>query len=588
MKTLLYNITAGTPQKMIKPIVFTACANLFNMLPFGLTAFVIAMIYHYYANPAAAMNTRAMWLAAGGMILALFVLYLLESLSYRACYRDSYASSTEGRAKLAEHLRKLPLGFLTSRDPGAIANTMTNDFLQIEEGSVHCLPQVIAGSIVPVVASISLAVLDWRMALAMFAGFPVAVLILVSINGLERRWGQSHSEARIEMSNRLAEYLLGMKIIKAYNLRGENFTKLERAFHRFMRESIRLEGGLGPFFLVAIAFLKTGVSLVIIAGVYLILGGTLTIPVFALFLLAGTRIFDPLAVAVIKLGELKYHNLAGERIMDIMNEPVMTGAKGAPERHDIRFENVTFGYGKNIVLNDVSAQMREGTLTAIVGPSGSGKSTMLRLISRFYDPQHGKVLFGGLDEREADPEKLMQKIAVVFQYVYLFHDTIRNNIRYGRENATQEDIEQAAREALCHDFIMALPNGYDTMVGEGGSTLSGGEKQRISIARAMLKSAPVVLLDEATSSLDPENEMEMQKAISRLVQGRTVIMVAHRLKTVVKADTIIVLDAGKIAEHGTHTELLQKGGLYARLWDLQMKTGGWRIAVDSPATDPQR
>lgn len=579
MKTLLRNITAGNPRKMVKPILWTACANLFNMLPFGLTALVISMMYRYYADPSTTMDIKTMWLAVGGMVLALFILYLFEALSYRACYRDSYASSTEGRAKLAEHLRKLPLGFLTSRDPGAIASTMTNDFLQIEEGSAHCLPQVIAGSIVPVVASIFLAILDWRMALSMFAGFPVAVLILVSINGLERRWGESHSKARIEMSNRLGEYLFGMKVIKAYNLRGENFTKLERAFHRFMKESIRLEGGLGPFFLVAIAFLKTGVSLVTIVGVYLILGGTLDLPVFALFLLAGTRIFDPLAVAVIKLGELKYHNLAGERIMNIMNEPVMAGEKEAPQKHDIQFENVTFSYGKDVVLNGVSTQMKEGTLTAIVGPSGSGKSTMLRLISRFYDPQRGRVLFGGMDECEADPEKLMQNISVVFQDVYLFQDTIRNNIRYGREDATQEEIERAAKEALCHDFIMELPNGYDTMIGEGGSTLSGGEKQRISIARAMLKNAPVVLLDEATSSLDPENEVEIQKAISRLVQGRTVIMIAHRLKTVIRADNIIVLDAGKVAEQGTHVELLQKGGLYAKLWDLQMKTSGWSISA---------
>lgn len=579
MKELLRNITAGNPKKMAKPIIWTACANLFNMLPFGLTALMISLLYGYYANPGTPMNMSAMWLAVGGMVLALLLLYLLEALSYRACYRDSYASSTNGRAKLAEHLRRLPLGYLTGRDPGAIASTMTNDFLQIEEGSAHCLPQVIAGCVAPVIAAVFLSVMDWRMALAMFAGFPAVLLILWSINGLERSFGESHSKARIDMSNRLSEYLFGMKIIKSYNLRGENFTKLERAFHRFMKESIKLEGGLGPFFLVAIAFLKAGVSLVTIAGVYLILGGTLSVPVFALFLLAGTRIFDPLAVAVIKLGELKYHNLAGERIMAIMDEPVMAGEKEAPKLHDIRFENVTFGYGKDIVLDDVSAEMKEGTLTAIVGPSGSGKSTMLRLISRFYDPQGGRVLFGDVDERDTDPEELMRKISVVFQDVYLFQDTIRNNIRYGREDATQEEIEQAAKDALCHDFIMELPNGYDTLIGEGGSTLSGGEKQRISIARAMLKNAPVVLLDEATSSLDPENEVEMQKAISRLVQGRTVIMIAHRLKTVVKADSIILLDAGKVAEQGTHGELLQKGGLYAKLWDLQTKTSGWRISA---------
>lgn len=257
----------------------------------------------------------------------------------------------------------------------------------------------------------------------------------------------------------------------------------------------------------------------------------------------------------------------------------MTGEKEPPANHDIRFENVTFGYGKNIVLNNISLKMKAGTLTAIVGPSGSGKSTLLRLIARFYDPQQGRVLFGGSDERDMDPEKLMKKISMVFQDVYLFADTIAGNIRYGRENAAQADMEAAAREACCHTFIAKLPQGYDTMVGEGGSTLSGGEKQRISIARAILKDAPVILLDEATSSLDPENELEMQKAISRLIQDRTVIMIAHRLKTVVKADNIVVLDKGKVVEQGTHESLLANKGLYARLWELQIKTTGWHISA---------
>jgi ATP-binding cassette subfamily B protein len=255
----------------------------------------------------------------------------------------------------------------------------------------------------------------------------------------------------------------------------------------------------------------------------------------------------------------------------------MSGEKGPAERHDIRFEEVTFRYDKLNVLDRVTAEMKEGTLTAVVGLSGSGKSTMLRLIARFYDPQQGSVLLGGGDIRETDPEQLLKKISMVFQDVYLFHDTIRNNIRYGREDATQEEIEMAAMDACCHDFIMKLPLGYDTVVGEGGSTLSGGEKQRVSIARAMLKNAPILLLDEATSSLDPENELELQKAIGRLVQGRTVIMIAHRLRTVVKADNIIVLDQGCVVDQGRHEELLGRGGLYARLWELQSRASGWKI-----------
>ena len=322
---------------------------------------------------------------------------------------------------------------------------------------------------------------------------------------------------------------------------------------------------------------QCGLSLITMVGVYLLMGGTLDITIFVMFLLVGTRIFDPLVGAIIQLPVFVYQTAAGKRIVDLLDEPIMQGDGEAPQNHDISFENVTFGYGKDMVLHNVSASFPSGTMTAIVGPSGSGKSTMLRLIARFYDPQSGAVRFGGIDETTVDPEKLMSKISVVFQDVYLFQDTIGNNIRYGRENATQEEIEAAAKLAHCHDFIMALPDGYDTMVGEGGSTLSGGEKQRISIARAILKDAPVLLLDEATSSLDPENEVEVQQAIEELVKDRTVVMIAHKLKTIAGADQIIVLDQGEVKEVGTHKELMDNHGLYRHLWDIQQTTAGWQI-----------
>ncbi|CQR73893.1 Iron import ATP-binding/permease protein IrtB [Sporomusa ovata DSM 2662] len=574
----LHNITTGNPKKLLKPIRWAVFANLANMFPFGCMAMAVAMLYAYYAKEQASLNIQGLWLAWGGMVLFLALVFIGELKSYRSIYRSGYASSAAGRANLAEHIRKLPLGFLMSKDPGELGHMMMSDFNQLEN-AVTNIPQLVSGALVPVLAFVALSFMDWQIAVAMFAGFPVSLLVLWGISGLERKLGARHARAKITAANRLQEYLLGMKIIKAYNLRGENFSRLGQAFYRYMNESIKLEGILGPFFLVAIAFIQTGLSLITMAGVYLLLGGEITVPLFALFLLAGTHVFDPLSVAILRLPAFRYDVMAGERIVSLLKEPVMAGEKEPPADHDIRLENVTFGYGRNTVLDNVSLEMKAGTLTAIVGPSGSGKSTLLRLIARFYDPQQGRVLFGGSDEREMDPEKLMQKISMVFQDVYLFADTITNNIRYGRENAVQEEIEAAAKEACCHDFIARLPQGYDTMVGEGGSTLSGGEKQRISIARAILKNVPVILLDEATSSLDPENELEVQKAISRLIQGRTVILIAHRLKTVVKADNIIVLDKGKVVEQGTHAALLSNNGLYARLWELQMKTGGWRISA---------
>jgi ATP-binding cassette subfamily B protein len=575
----LYYISAGNPKKMLKPILWAVLANLSNMLPFGLLAVAVKAIYEYYSSPSGSINIGGLWLSWTGMVISIAVVLFTEVMSYRSSYRGAYVASAEGRANLAEHIRKLPLGFLMNKDPREIGNMMMSDFTQIENAASHLLPQLVSGAVVPVVAFAGMVFIDWRMAAAMLAGFPVSMLILWGVSSLERKLGKSHSKAKTVQSNCLQEYIFGMKIIKAHNLQGENFKRLEQAFHHYMKESIKLEGVLGPFILVAVAFMQAGLSLITIVGVYLILGGNISLPLFAMFLLVGTRIFDPLSVAIMRLPAFKYDAMAGERIVGLLEQPVMTGDKEAPEDHDIRFENVTFGYNKSIVLDNVDLEMKKGTLTAIVGPSGSGKSTLLRLIVRFYDPQKGKVFFGGSDECHIDPEKLMKKISMVFQDVYLFQDTILNNIRYGCESATQEEIEAAAKEALCHDFIMKLPQGYDTMVGEGGSTLSGGEKQRISIARAILKNAPVILLDEATSSLDPENEVEMQKAISRLIKGRTVIMIAHRLKTVVKADSIVVLDKGKVIEQGTHNSLLKSNGLYARLWELQMKTGGWRITA---------
>lgn len=579
IKEQLRNITAGEPKKIWKPILWAVLANLVNMFPFGCMAATVSMIYAYYSTEQSSLNMQSLWLVWGGMVVFLVLVFLFERMSYRSTYRSAYESSADGRTHLAEHMRKLPLGFLMKKDPGELGHMMMNDFTHLENAATNILPQLVSGAIIPILAFFGLLFMDWRMAVAMLAGFPVAVLLLWSISGLERKLGKSHSTAKIVQANCLQEYLLGMKVIKAYNLRGENFKRLEQSFYNYMKESIKLEGVLGPFFLVAMAFMQTGVSLMTIVGVYLILGGEITVPLFAMFLLVGTRVFDPLSVAIMRLPAFKYDAMAGERIISLLDEPIMSGENEPPEHHDIQFDSVTFGYDKNIVLDNVSVEMKEGTLTAIVGPSGSGKSTLLRLIARFYDPQHGKVLFGGSDVSEMDPEKLMKKISMVFQDVYLFQDTIRNNIRYGGENATQAEIEEAAKEACCHDFIMKLPLGYDTMVGEGGSTLSGGERQRISIARAILKNAPVILLDEATSSLDPENEVEMQRAISRLIKGRTVIMIAHRLKTVVNADRIIVLDKGKIVEEGQHEELIKDDGLYAKLWELQTKTSGWRITA---------
>jgi ATP-binding cassette subfamily B protein len=384
-------------------------------------------------------------------------------------------------------------------------------------------------------------------------------------------------KSKLDSGNRLQEYLNGIRIMKAYNMVGEKFERLNSALKKQTKESIRYEALTGPVMLVSITLIRAGLTLMILTGAYLIVGGSLDLLSFVMFLIIGSRVYDPLTSSLMKFAELRYDERAGERILKLMNEPEMQGESEPCGGTEIVFDHVSFGYGDKKVLRDISLTLKNGTMTALVGPSGSGKSTIMKLCARFYDPTSGRVLFGGQDEKTLDPEKLMTKISMVFQDVYLFQDTVKNNIRFGKGTATDNEIIAAAKKACCHDFITALPKGYDTMVGEGGCTLSGGEKQRISIARAMLKDAPVVLLDEATASLDPENEVEVQRAIGELITGRTVIVIAHRLKTVKDADSIIVLMDGQIAEQGRHHELLASDGLYKKLWTIQMQSSGWAI-----------
>ncbi|RAV21597.1 ABC transporter ATP-binding protein [Paenibacillus contaminans] len=575
---MLRNITAGNPRMLVKPVLYTTLANLCGIIPFALLVEAARLIFEPFAHTGGTLDTARLWWVCGGMAASLLLLYICEIPAYRSQFRGAYRAAADGRSRLAEHLRKLPLGYLNKRDPGDLANMMMGDFTMVEHGISHLVPQMIGALTMPILALAGLAILDWRMSLSLFAAFPLAVALVLLTSGIQRKLGAAHMRAKIAAANRLQEYLNGIRVIKAYNLTGERFVRLERSFKELMRHSIRIEGLLGPIVLSAIAFIRAGLTFMVMVGVHFLLGGSLDVIVFVSFLIVGTRIFDPLTAALVNYAEFRYHEQAGERIVQLLQEPVMTGDRMPPERHDIEFKNVTFGYQNKAVIKDVSLKLPVGSFTALVGPSGSGKSTVLRLIARFYDPGDGKVLLGGEDARAMEPEALLRKVSMVFQDVYLFQDTIAGNIRFGRSNATQQEVEEAARQARCHDFIIKLPNGYDTLVGEGGSTLSGGEKQRISIARAILKNAPIVLLDEATASLDPENEAEIQQAIDRLVRGRTVIAIAHRLKTVKNADNIVVLDNGCIIEQGTHSDLLAQRGLYARLWHLQQQTGGWKMS----------
>ena len=570
-------ITIGHTERLYKPVGYTMLANLVNIVPFCLSIEAIRIIFSAFDGSGQPLDTTRLWWIFGIMAVYMLVMALAERASYRANFRGAYEMSASGRLSLAEHLRKLSLGFLSKRDPGDLSSMLVTDFMMAETGISHHLPQLMGAIVMPVLAFASLIWIDWRMAVSMFAALPFAMLVLWASTKAQRSLSGRQIQAKINAGNRLEEYLQGIRVMKAYNLIGDRFVRLRDAFAELRRACIRQEALLGPFVLLSITLVRAGLTIMVLCGTYLLLGGELSLLVFVLFLVVGSRVFDPLTSALTNFTEFRYFSIAGGRILTLMNEPEMKGERPSPAAGDIRFEHVSFAYQDKEVLHDVSVTLPKNSLTALVGPSGSGKSTVMKLCARFYDPQRGRIFFGDVPMDEIAPESLMSHISMVFQDVYLFQDTIRNNIRFGKTDATDEEIIAAARKACCHDFIMRLPQGYDTMVGEGGCTLSGGEKQRLSIARAILKDAPVILLDEATASLDPENEVEVQRAIDSLIKGRTVIAIAHRLKTIKDADRIIVLDNGRIEEEGTHDELVRKEGLYAHLWNIQESISGWKL-----------
>lgn len=571
------NITIGQTSRLHRPVGYTMLSNLINIVPFCLSIEAINIIFRAFSTKDAVLDTQRLWTIVGLLVVYLSVMLWAERKAYRANFRSAYEMSAEGRTSLAEHLRRLSLGFLSRHDPGDLSSMLITDFAMAETGMSHHLPQLMGALVMPILAFLSLVWINWRMAVAMFASLPFACLILWLSTSVQNRLSGAQINAKIEAGNRMEEYLQGIRVMKAYNLLGSRFTRLRDAFLNLKRAAIRQEALLGPFVLLSISIVRAGLTLMVVCGAYLLLKGQLDVLTFVMFLIVGSRVFDPLTSALTNFTEFRYFSIAGGRILSLMKEPEQTGTRQAPESGDITFEHASFAYQDKQVLHDICCQFPKNTLTALVGPSGSGKSTLMKLCARFYDPQQGRVMYNGVPMNQCEPESLMRHVSMVFQDVYLFQDTIRNNIRFGKSNTTDAEIEETARQACCHDFIMRLPQGYDTMVGEGGCTLSGGEKQRLSIARAILKNAPVILLDEATASLDPENEVSVQRAIDTLIKGRTVIVIAHRLKTIRNANQILVLDHGRIVERGRHADLMPKDGLYARLWNIQEKALGWQV-----------
>ena len=522
-------------------------------------------------------------LPGSAIVLGLLVLFALLSFvthlqQYKATYGLVYNEVKTTRLSLAERLRKLPLGYFGKRDLADLTETIMGDVNRMEHVWSHVLGYLYGAYISTAIIAVCLLVYDWRLAIACLWGVPVAFGLLFGSRKIAARNAERTKKAAVRVSDGIQEALENVREIRATNQEERYLNGLNQKIDEHERVTIQGELGTGLFVNAASVIMRLGVATTILVGANLILSGSIDFMLLFLFLLVITRVYAPFDQSLALIAEMFVSQVSADRMNEIYDTPTAEGAeKFEPKGHDIVFEHVGFSYDEKEVLHDVSFTAKEGEVTALVGPSGSGKSTCARLAARLWDISKGVIRVGGVDISTIDPEVLLRDYSMVFQDVVLFDDTVMENIRLGKRGATDEEVRAAAKAANCDEFVHRLPQGYNTPIGENGAKLSGGERQRISIARALLKDAPIVLLDEATASLDVENETRVQGALSRLLVGKTVLVIAHRMRTVEAADKIIVLADGRVAEEGTPAELMNKNGLYHRMVDLQRQSAGWRF-----------
>ena len=516
---------------------------------------------------------------AVGMVVPFVVLSLATHLQqYEATYGLVYNEVKATRLSLAERLRKLPLGYFGKRDLADLTETLMRDVNSMEHVWSHVLGYLYGSYISTAIIAVCLLVYDWRLAIACLWGVPVAFGLLFGSRKISSRSAERTKKAAVAVSDGIQEALENVREIRATNQEERYLEGLNRKIDEHERIMIRAELGTGIFVNAASVIMRLGVATTILTGASLILSGHIDFMILFLFLLVITRIYAPFDQSLALIAEIFVSQVSANRMLEIYDTPAAEGTEiFAPKGHDIVFEHVGFAYDQKEVLRDVSFTAKEGEITALVGPSGSGKSTCARLAARLWDVTRGAVKVGGVDISTVDPEVLLTDYSMVFQDVVLFDDTVMENIRLGKHGATDAEVLAAAKAANCDEFAQKLPAGYNTPIGENGAKLSGGERQRISIARALLKDAPIVLLDEATASLDVENETKVQGALSRLLSGKTVLVIAHRMRTVEAADKIVVLADGRVAEEGAPAELMAKGGLYRRMVELQQQSARWSL-----------
>ena len=514
------------------------------------------------------------------LVLGFLILSFFTHLQqYKATYGLVYREVKNVRISLAERLRKLPLGYFGKRDLADLTETIMGDVNRLEHVWSHCLGYLYGSYISTAIIAVMLFAYNWKLAIACLWGVPVAFLLLFGSRKMSARNSEITKAAAVQVSDGIQETLENIREIRATNQEGRFLKALNDKIDHHESRMIHTELTNGIFVNAASVIMRLGVATTILAGTGMILSGEISFMVLFMFLLVITRVYAPFDQALALIAEMFLSQVSANRLMEIHDAKTAEGSETfSPEGHDIVFENVGFAYDNEQVLRGVSFTAKEGEVTALVGPSGSGKSTCARLAARLWDIDSGAIRVGGVNIADIDPEILLTDYSMVFQDVVLFDDTVMENIRLGKHGATDEEVRAAAKAANCDEFVEKLPHGYDTPIGENGARLSGGERQRISIARALLKDAPIVLLDEATASLDVENETKVQGALSRLLTGKTVLVIAHRMRTVEAADKIVVLKDGKVAEEGRPEELFaREGGMFRRMTELQAASADWTI-----------
>ena len=557
---------------MLRAFLAVTLANLVLMMPVGL---LYALVRNLLSG---SVSAGALPFFACGIVAACVLIVLTTVFQYRSTFLTTYVESGIRRRSLAEKLRKLPLSFFGKKDLADLTSTIMGDCAVLETASSHWIPELVGSLISTTIVVLSLFFFNWKMTLAAVWVMPVAFVIVVSSRKFEYKVSEKGMKYKIACADGIQEGLETVRDLKSYNAAEnylEGFAEKVRAVEK---HSIVAEFATAAFVVSAQMVLKLGIGTVAVTGAVLLASGEIDILPFFMYLLVVSRMYDPLQVSLQNLAAIISCDVRCERMDEILSHDEQTGKTELSNKgYGISFENVGFSYndGKEI-LKDVSFTAKQGEVTALIGPSGSGKTTVSRLAARFWDLNRGKISVGGMDISKIDPETLLGMYSIVFQDVTLFNNTVMENIRIGRKDATDDEVIEAARLARCNDFVEKLPEKWNTVIGENGSELSGGERQRISIARAFLKDAPIILLDEATASLDVDNETLVQESLSRLIKDKTVLIIAHRMRTVASADKIVVLKDGIVTEQGSPAELCDKGGIYSRMISTQLKASEWK------------